>query len=196
MRASTILERIDAVVVGVLKWFTISIFLAISVILTANVVNRYLPFASLHWMDEIVEMLFASLVFYGAAATWILKGHFTTGNWIEKRLGHPRLKAGFRLVTDGIAVAFIILFFIYSLDLVRKSLELTAVFQIPRKLLYSCMPASFGIMALYSVRFLVFDVIGIISPRVAAALAGNMAGGTVSGPSAPGVTPKGGPADG
>jgi TRAP-type C4-dicarboxylate transport system permease small subunit len=42
-------------------------------------------------------------------------------------------------------------FFRYSLRLTLSSTELTTVFQIPKSLLYSCMPVSSLIMLVYSV---------------------------------------------
>ena len=52
----------------VLKALTITIFLLLSLLVSANVLVRFVPVVSLHWFDEIVEMLYAYLIFYGAAA--------------------------------------------------------------------------------------------------------------------------------
>jgi TRAP-type C4-dicarboxylate transport system permease small subunit len=164
MKASMVFEKIDAVVLAALKWLTIAVFVALTLILTANVFVRYVPVMSLHWLDEIVEMLFAALVFYGAAAVWILKGHFSAGDWIGKRLKNPRAKSALRLLIDLISFFFIAVFLRYSLNLVMRSLEVTAVFQIPKKILYSCMPVSAGLMALYSLKFVAMDFMGILRP--------------------------------
>jgi TRAP-type C4-dicarboxylate transport system permease small subunit len=164
MKASLVFGKIDAIFLAVLKWLTIAVFVALTLILSANVFVRYVPIISLHWLDEIVEMLFAALVFYGAAAVWILKGHFSAGDWIGKRLKNPRAKSALRLVIDLISFFFIAVFVRYSLNLVMRSLETTAVFQIPKKVLYSCMPASACVMAMYSLKYVVMDIMGIIKP--------------------------------
>ena len=36
----------------------------------AEAIKNLLPVTSFHWFDEIVELSFAALVFYGAAALW------------------------------------------------------------------------------------------------------------------------------
>jgi TRAP-type C4-dicarboxylate transport system permease small subunit len=167
MKAAEIAKKIDDVLIIVLKTITIALFVALTLILTANVFVRYVPILSLHWLDEIVEMLFAALVFYGAAAVWILKGHFSAGDWIGKRLKNPRARAVFRLLVDLIALAFMAVFFVYSLNLVTRSLEVTVVFQIPKKILYVCMPISSFIMAAYSVKYVVLGVVDIVKPKKA-----------------------------
>ena len=47
---------------------------------------RFFPVVSLHWFDEIIELLYAYLVFYGAAALWITREHLSVGDWISGRL--------------------------------------------------------------------------------------------------------------
>jgi TRAP-type C4-dicarboxylate transport system permease small subunit len=177
------LKKIDDAVLIVIKVVTITLFVALTLILTANVFFRLMadlakrlediksplvnivPVVSMHWMDEIVEMIFAALVFYGAAGVWILKGHFSAGDWIGKRLKNPRLRAAYRLLVDIIAFAFIAIFFWYSLNLVRRALEVTSVFQISRKIIYACMPISSGIMVLYSLKFIILGVMDMIKPK-------------------------------
>jgi TRAP-type C4-dicarboxylate transport system permease small subunit len=173
MKLNDALKKIDDIIIAVLKWICIALFAALTIILTLNVVIRLLanilirimPVVSLPWMDEVVEMLFAALVFYGAAAVWILKGHFSAGDWIGKLLKPPRAKAALRLLVDAISFAFIAIFFRYSINLVAICLERTNVLQLSRKIVYSCMPIGFGIMAIYAVKFMALDIVGIIKPK-------------------------------
>jgi TRAP-type C4-dicarboxylate transport system permease small subunit len=167
MSAAQISKRVDDVLLAVLKTITIVLFVFLTLILTANIFVRFVPIASLHWLDEIVEMTFAGLVFYGAAAVWILKGHFSAGNWIEKRLKSPRSRGVMQLLIDLLSFVFIVVFLMFSTDLVMKSLELSSVFLIPKKIFYSCMPISAFIMAAYSVKYMVMDVIEIVKPKKA-----------------------------
>lgn len=165
MRAKAILDGVDAALVAVLKWICVAAFAAITLIITADILVRAFPVTSMHWKDEIVEALFAAMVFYGAAAVWIKKGHFSAGDWIGKLLKGPRAKAALRLAIDLLSAAFIVVFLRYSAALVGLAREMTNVFQIPRKYLYLCMPVSAAIMALYSVKFIVQDIVWIIKPR-------------------------------
>ncbi|MEA4951039.1 MAG: hypothetical protein VB107_00010 [Aminivibrio sp.] len=44
--------------------------------IAAEAVRGIIPIGSMHWFDEIVEMCFAAMIFYGSASLWAVKGHF------------------------------------------------------------------------------------------------------------------------
>ena len=160
------LNRFDKGLMLVLEWICIVLFAAITVILTLNIVVRFLPFMSMHWFDEIVEMCFAGLVFYGSALLWAEKGHFCVGDWISPRLPGERSRGWYRLLIAALSTAFQAVFFWYSLRLTLTATELTTVFQIPKSLLYSCMPAASLVMLAYSVCDIVVEGEGIFTARV------------------------------
>jgi TRAP-type C4-dicarboxylate transport system permease small subunit len=183
MKAAETFQKIDDVVLTVIKWVTIVIFIALTLLLSANVIFRqfanlaqslntiksplvrFVPVISITWIEEIQDMVFGALVFYGAAGVWVLKGHFSAGDWIGKRLKNPRAHAAYRLLVDIIAFVFIAIFFYYSLNLTMRALELTSVLNISRKVAYVCMPISGAIMTLYSLKFVVQGVLHVIKPR-------------------------------
>lgn len=115
-----ILGKIDAALMAIMKWLTIAFFLALTLIITANVLLRIFPFTSLHWTDELV------------------------------------------------ALGFAVILFTYALSLALRARETTAVFQIPKRILYSCMPVSSLIMIAYSLAFVIKGAIGTISPKALA----------------------------
>jgi len=117
------------------------------------------------------------LVFYGAAAVWMSKGHFSVGDWLGKFAKGERAKSAYRLLLEIVGLGFALILFKYSLSLALRSGEATAVFQIPKKVLYSCMPVSSLIMIAYSVAFIVRGAIGTASPKALKALEGESAGG-------------------
>jgi TRAP-type C4-dicarboxylate transport system permease small subunit len=161
-----IVTRFDQLLTRALKFLTVTLFIALLAILSFNVVARFLPFSpSLEWMDEIVELCISSLVFYGAAALWMVKGHFSAGNWIAKVTRDPRLISLYRVGVELVSLLFIGVFFRYSLQLVLKSQEVTAVFQIPKAVLYSSMPVSAGIMVLYSVGTVLVELAGVFGRK-------------------------------
>ncbi len=118
--------------------------------IAAEVVRGIIPIGSMHWFDEIVEMCFAAMIFYGSASLWAVKGHFCVGDWISPRIRNFRAGSAYRLMIALFGAAFMAVFFRYSLRLTLHSTELTTVFQIPKSLLYSCMPVSSFIMLVYS----------------------------------------------
>ena len=154
MKSKAIWEKIDRFFLTIFKWLCVSLFVVLTIIITANVFVRYVPIISLHWLDEIVELAFAWMVFFGSAAVWILRGHFSAGDWIGRLLKSPKAKALNRLLVDIITFVFIAIFFWYSRQLYNRAMEVTAVFEFPKKIIYACMPISSAVMALYSLRFI------------------------------------------
>ncbi len=112
------LKTIDRIVLAVLKALTITLFLLLSLLVGANVLVRFVPVVSLHWFDEIVEMLYAGLVFYGAAALWITREHFSLGDWIGSTiLKGSRARHWYRAALEVMVLIFAAIFFYYSLRL-------------------------------------------------------------------------------
>jgi TRAP-type transport system small permease protein len=165
-----VLGKIDKVLTSIIKWLTILMFSVITILIAARILLRVVPFASLNWTDEVVELCFAWLVFFGAAGVWMIKGHFSVGDWITKALKGERAKSACRLVLELITLLFALIFFRYSLDLTMRAREVTAVFQISKQFIYSCMPVSTLIMVAYSIVFAVREAVGTASPKALAAI--------------------------
>lgn len=130
----------------------------------ASFVKSMVPIASMHWFDEIVELCFAALVFYGAAALWGVKGHFSVGDWISPRLPGVYSRAVYKLIVSLLSLTFIAVFFWFSLALTRRTTELSTVFQIPKSVMYSCMPISSFIMMMYSLGDVCKDLRQLFAP--------------------------------
>lgn len=156
----------DRILTLALKTITVGLFMFLLLLLTFNIVVRYLPVnPSLEWMDEITELCVASMVFYGAAAVWMVKGHFSAGNWITKVCRRPRLVSLYRAGVELVSLVFMAILFRYSLKLTLRSEEVTAVFQIPKAVQYSCMPVASAVMCLYSLGALSVELMGVFRPN-------------------------------
>ena len=70
-----------------------------------------------------------------------------------------------RIVIEFLVLLFASVFFYYSLRLTILALDVTNVFAIPKRILYSCMPVAGAIMLIYSIRNIVVEVIRIGKPR-------------------------------
>jgi TRAP-type C4-dicarboxylate transport system permease small subunit len=161
-----LLKRIDKVILKTLMAVTITIFVFLTILISANVFVRFFPIVSLHWFDEIIELLYAYLVFYGSAALWISHEHFGVGDWIEKRIKNIRIRSVYKIVIELLVLCFVVIFFYYSLRLTLLARDVTNVFAIPKRVLYSCLPISGVIMILYSIRDLTVEIIGMMkSPQ-------------------------------
>ncbi len=163
-RFSALLAAADTLIGKVLRTVSVAFFVVLTIILSLNIVNRFLPFTSFHWLDEIVELCFAGLVFYGAAAVWMTSGHFSAGDWISKRLGKPALAGAYRLVVELLSLVFVAVLLKYSWQITARSQEATAVFQIPKAVLYSCMPISAAVMVLYSILRVIAEIGALFAP--------------------------------
>ncbi|MDR3410586.1 MAG: TRAP transporter small permease [Formivibrio sp.] len=158
------LNRFDKALVKVLEWVCIALFAAITILLVMNIIVRFVPVMSMHWFDEILELLYAALIFYGATAVWVTNSHFRVGDWITKYLRNVRMRFAYRLLVEILSLVFILVFFKYALDLTMSADERTTVFAMPRAWLYSCMPISGGIMVLYSLKNMYLELAKIVNP--------------------------------
>ena len=145
------LKTLDTIVGAALRWGSVTILALIFVLLILNVFIRFFPFTSFGWFDEIIEMLIAWMVFLGTAALWRANDHFTVAFLPERLCG---TKAGYLLdLLIGLCSLFFIgLFTYYSFNLTMRAADWTPVINLPKKLLYGCMPLSGFIMSLYSLR--------------------------------------------
>ena len=160
------MNRFDRALTWVLEWICIALFAAITFILTLNIVVRFFPFMSMHWFDEILELLYGALVFYGAAAVWVVHGHFSVGDWISKYLPSVRARFVYRLLVELASLVFIAIFFWYALELMLKTEEQTTAFAMSKKWLYACMPITGAIMVLYSLKNMYLELARIIDPTL------------------------------
>ncbi len=157
-------SRIDKALMLVLEWVCIGLFAAITFILTLNIVVRFFPFMSMHWFDEILELLYGALVFYGAAAVWVTHSHFSVGDWISKYLKSVRARFLYRLLVEVMSLVFIAVFFWYALELLMQTEERTTAFAMSKKWLYACMPITGGIMVLYTLKNMYLELAAIVNP--------------------------------
>ncbi|MBS1229981.1 MAG: conserved rane protein of unknown function [Proteobacteria bacterium] len=159
-------NRIDKGLTLVLEWICIVLFAAITFILTLNIVVRFFPFMSMHWFDEILELLYGALVFYGAAAVWVTHSHFSVGDWISKYLKSVRARFAYRLLVEVMSLVFIAIFFWYALQLMLQTEEQTTAFAMSKKWLYACMPITGGIMVLYTLKNMYLELASIVNPAL------------------------------
>jgi TRAP-type C4-dicarboxylate transport system permease small subunit len=155
-------EQVDRLVTFVLKWLCIALFVVLTLLLSANILVRFFPIMSLHWFDEIVEMVFAALVFYGAAMLWAVHGHFSVGDWISPRLPGQRAAHAYRLAVELLALGFLGVLFVYSLELTLRAEDVTNALQLPKSLLYCSMPIAAAIMLAYSAKRVLLEVRGVL----------------------------------
>ena len=149
-----ILKTMDNVLGHLLRWGSVTILGLIFILLILNVFIRFFPFMSFGWFDEIIEMLIAWMVFLGTAALWRANDHFTVA-FLPDRLKGKKAGHALDVLLAVISLFFIGAFTYYSFNLTLRAADWTPVINMPKKLLYACMPVSGLCMSLYSIRNIV-----------------------------------------
>jgi TRAP-type C4-dicarboxylate transport system permease small subunit len=144
-------SKFDRYLVATLRTICVGCFIALLVLLTGNVLVRLFPVTTMYWFDEVVEWVFAWMVFLGAAALWARDEHFKL-DWISKKLQQHRQGPLVAVLLEILSLAFLAIFAYQSLRLTILAKDWTPVFNVSRRYLYVCMPVSGVIMVGYSVR--------------------------------------------
>lgn len=142
------IRALDLVVGRALRGLAIGCLVSLFCLLFVNVVARTFRFAGFAWFDEIVQGLFAWMVFVGAAALWREKDHFQV-DWIPDMLkgrGHVALKVGTTLLSIG----FLVTMTWFGLTLTVTANAQTPILALPTALFYAAIPISGVVMTLYS----------------------------------------------
>ena len=145
------LSIFDRVLVYTLRLICVCCFILLLLLLSGNVFVRYFPVAAFYWFDEVVEWMFAWMVFFGATALWARDEHFKL-EWINEKIKETPLGHLVAVVLELISLFFLLVFFYQALRLTLLAKDWTPVFNVSRRYLYVCMPISGIIMVGYSIR--------------------------------------------
>ena len=151
------LVRLDRLIAVFTRSVSIGCFIGLIVLLAAIVFVRFVPIASLGWSDEVVEWLFAWMVFMGAARMWRDGEHFRI-KFIEDHLKGKSSAIVLNSLVEILSLAFLGVMTYYSLMLTLRAHDSSPVLVLPRSLWYACMPLAGVIMIAYSLRNLVRNV--------------------------------------
>ncbi|MCB2217435.1 TRAP transporter small permease [Desulfofustis glycolicus] len=150
-RLTAFFSTVDIYLYTSLRLICIVCLALLLALLIGNVFVRYVPFTAFYWFDEVVEWLFAWMIFFGAAALWSRNDHFKL-EWISKKLSGTTAGHLLACIVELLSLFFLLIFFYQALRLTMLARDWTPVFNIPRRCLYVCMPLSGAIMVCYSIR--------------------------------------------
>lgn len=153
-----VFEKIDRGVVFTLRLICVCCFSLLLLLLAGNVFVRYVPVAAFYWFDEVVEWMFAWMVFFGAAALWARDEHFKL-EWINDKIKGTSTGHLVAVVLEIISLFFLIIFFYRASRLTILAKDWTPVFNVPRRFLYVCMPISGFIMVGYAIRNVLREIL-------------------------------------
>ena len=165
MSAETAIARADRALGRLLRAVPIACLTALFALLLVNAVARTFPLAGFAWFDQVVEGLFAWMVFAGAAALWRENDHFRV-DWLERSVpGGPA--PALRVLIAGLPIAFLAAMIYYGWDLTVRSPALTPILGLPTALFYLAIPFSGLVMLVDSVRDLARAVLSPSAPSAA-----------------------------
>ena len=151
--------RADRALGAGLRAVPIACLAALLAILLANAGARALGVTGFAWFDEVVQGLFAWMVFVGSAALWRDNGHFRVA-WLEEALPTGPSRA-LRALTAALSILFLAAMTFYGARLTLDARALTPILDLPTALFYLAIPVSGAVMLLHSAA----DLIRLLRPR-------------------------------
>ena len=121
------------------------------IIVTAIVLFRFLPILPMGWADEVVELLFAWMVFSGAAELCRQRKHFVV-DLIPNMIAGTRTGQVLGIVIQLLALAFLLVFTYEGALLAIQATDRSPIFEYPKTLWYMSIPISGIIMIGYTIR--------------------------------------------
>ena len=141
---------LDRWVYGTVRAICMGCLLLLFAIVTLSVVNRFTGLMSMGWSDEIIELMFAWLVFLGSACLWRDHAHFCVD--FLPTLLHGRWKRLLALLTSVLGIVFLVLLVYHGWNLLIDASDNSPVFAISKKYWYGVMPLAGAVMIGYSLR--------------------------------------------
>lgn len=146
MKTLTLIDRSLGLI---LRTIAIACLAILMLILGGNVISRMTGWFSMGWYDEIIELCFAWMIFFGAAELWRENQHFRI-DWLYYSL--PKAKRRIHtILVSLINIVFLAFLMVEGSNLAQKSSALTPIIGFPVALLYACIPISAAIMLAYAI---------------------------------------------
>ena len=143
--------KVDRVVGITLRGGSSFCITSLWIIVTAIVLFRFLPVFPMGWTDEIVELLFAWMVFIGAAELCRQRKHFIV-DLIPNMIAGTRTGHVLGIVIQLLALTFLLVFTYEGALLAIQATDRSPVFEYPKTLWYMSIPISGIIMVGYTLR--------------------------------------------
>ena len=133
-----------------LRWGATASFVVLLVLVTAEILIRFVPMFSLGWADEVVELAFAWMVFLGTAALWRGSEHITIDFIPQGLAGSPAGRA-LEILVSLLVLGFLAVFtwegWLLTLQAVGNR---TPILELPKPAWYVALPISGVVMIGYT----------------------------------------------
>jgi len=149
--AEELLEKVDRGIGHILYRGSIGCLIVLFVVISGGVFARFVPFMSMGWLDEIVELAFAWMIFLGVAALWRERSHFFVEmilKWLVGRSSGPKLE----IFLNFLSLVFLLFFTYEGVALTSRVTDRSAILEIPKAVFYIVMPIAGFLMVGYTFR--------------------------------------------
>lgn len=147
-------KKTDQALYVALKAITIFSFIAMVLMVTAQVYARFFTNSSLTWSEELSRYFMAYMIFFSAVLVARDKGHIRIDDFVS------RLPAGTAKIVNAFSILLQMMFFCIVIwgswrFFPTASMRTSPANGIPMHLIYLCVPIACGLMFLYCIRDLV-----------------------------------------
>jgi len=142
-----VIEFLDKVPVS--RWLSSIFLIAMALIMTMNVILRYIFGFSFNWGDEILRYLCVFMAFFGTAAGFNSGVHIGIYVFVENVIPEKARKY-FRLFADLVTVAFLCFLTYYGIIMYQRIVQTKQVspaLHVPMQFIYAVIP----VMAILSI---------------------------------------------
>ena len=160
-----ILKKIDEIVAAFLKYFAISLCIAIGVLLFVRIFVRFTPLiVPMSWSDEVVEWMMAWMIFTGATLIMRNSDHFKVELLQDKFPGKKWVDV-LNVFIAFLGLSFFAILFHYSLDLTMSATWFSPILKVSRRVPYAAVPVNCALMFIYQLRDLIKALIHLFRKR-------------------------------
>jgi TRAP-type C4-dicarboxylate transport system permease small subunit len=143
-------RRLDGAIETALRSVSSFCLVALLGLVSTIVAIRFVPFLSLGWEDEVVELAFAWMVFLGSAAVWRSHEHIAI-DFIPQALAGSRAGRILEIAVGALALGFLAVLTWYGLRLAWQARGNTSPMLIlPVPMWYAAVPVAGAIMIGYT----------------------------------------------
>jgi TRAP-type C4-dicarboxylate transport system permease small subunit len=143
--------QLDGILGTALRWGSSLAMVVLWILITAAVIFRIVPIMSMGWSDEIVELMFAWMIFLCSADLCRQRKHFVV-DLIPNLLAGTGAGRVLGVVLNLLALAFLLVFTYQGIWLSIMATDRSPYFEWPKFLWYGSIAVSGVIMTGYTIR--------------------------------------------
>lgn len=144
-------DRIEQRFVLMLKWGSVTFLMGLFLLIGAGVFVRFVPIASMGWADEIIELGFAWMVFFGSTVLWRERSHFSV-DLIPGRLAGSKAGCMLEIFLGFLCLLFFVILSYEGWVLALSVEDRSPILNFPKIFWYVIVPIAGTMMLGYTVR--------------------------------------------